>query len=194
MNQPEHPPELDETLRKIGRNVLYFQRMEAMLKFLISRSNLEGTASTLRSNHEKAIDAVSRHTLGNLVKGFFDTVHSKRPMEPEYTEIEETVISSSFRIEADPAYIEQRRAALSMVVEERNLLIHQLLGQLDQTSPESCRKLSALLDAQEEKMWPEYEILWSLVKKFQTCRKMVAEAMKEELANGGKTKSGSSAD
>jgi len=35
-------PELDEALRKIGRNVLLFQRMERMLKYLIPRLDVKG--------------------------------------------------------------------------------------------------------------------------------------------------------
>lgn len=65
MDTLPHQSELDEVLRKIGRNVLLFQQMEAMLKFLVSRCSLEGTVSELKSNHEKAIEAVSRQTLGN---------------------------------------------------------------------------------------------------------------------------------
>jgi hypothetical protein len=81
MTEIEHQSELDETLRKIGRNVLNFQRMEAMLKFLISHSRLEGTASELKSNRERAIDAVSRQTMGNLIKGFMSSVYSEPDKE-----------------------------------------------------------------------------------------------------------------
>lgn len=60
MNSLELESEINDTLRKIGKNVLHFQRMEAMLKFIISRSGLQGTASTLKVEHEKAVEAVSR--------------------------------------------------------------------------------------------------------------------------------------
>ncbi|WP_231757225.1 hypothetical protein [Microbulbifer elongatus] len=64
MTKIQNQSALDETLKKIGRNVQNFQRMEAMLKFLISHSRLQGAASELQSNHEKAVDAVSKQTMG----------------------------------------------------------------------------------------------------------------------------------
>ncbi|MEP5764959.1 MAG: hypothetical protein ABJ308_10200 [Halieaceae bacterium] len=186
MIQAEHQSELDEALRKIGRNVLNIQRMEAMLKFLVSRSNIEGKASELRSNQEKAVAAVTRQTMGNLVKSFVGSVYAT-PSEIEDeadVEIDEVWIRLSFRIEADSAHIEQRQAELNALVEERNKLIHQLLGEFDQTSIESCRKLGELLDEQAERVRPEYEKLKSLILVLNDARKEAFKAIEEQLITG----------
>ena len=104
MNTPELQSELNETLRKIGRNVLHFQRMEAMLKLLISHSSIQGTAKDLKANHEKAVDAVSRQTMGNLVKNFFTSVYTERNCEEVTTsKVEDDKFSFYFKIEGDQA-------------------------------------------------------------------------------------------
>jgi hypothetical protein len=186
MIQTEHQAVLDEVLKKIGRNVLNFQRMEAMLKILVSRSKLEGKASELRTNHEKVIDAVSRQTMGNLVKSFLGSVYST-PAEAEEKsndELDEVWFGFSFRIEADRTFVEQRQAELGALVEERNKLIHQLLGEFDHTSIESCRKLSELLDEQAERVRPEQEKLRSLILVLHEGRKKAFDAMEEQLKTG----------
>ena len=186
MIETEHQAVLNEVLRKIGRKVLNFQRMETMLKILVSRSKLEGKASELRSNHEKAIDAVSRQTMGNLVKSFVGSVYSApaEAMEESNDEVDEFWVGFSFRIEADQAFVEQRQAELGALVEERNKLIHQLLGEFDHTSIESCRKLSKLLDEQAEKVRPEHEKLRSLILDLHEGRKKAFEAMEEQMKTG----------
>jgi hypothetical protein len=52
---------------------------------------------------------------------------------------------------------------LSSVVAERNKLIHQWLVAFNPNSIESCVELAAALDEQHAKIWPEFEILKSLV-------------------------------
>jgi hypothetical protein len=159
--------------------------MEGMLKILVSRSKLEGKASELRSKHEKAIDAVSRQTMGNLVKSFVGSVYSTPAAAGEESndEIDEAWLGFSFRAEADRAFVEQRQAELGALVEERNKLIHQLLGEFDQTSIDSCRKLGALLDEQAERVRPEYEKLRSLILVLHEGRKNAFEAMEGQPAS-----------
>lgn len=187
MTDTDHQTALDEVLRKIGRNMLNFQRMEAMLKLLISRSRLEGSAEDLRVNHEKAIDAVSRQTMGNLVKSFVSSIYGVAEENPNSeVENEQVWISLCFKIEASPEEIEQRRATLNSIVEERNVLVHQLLGLFDQTSVESCQAFGAMLDAQAEKVRHEYEALRSLIVAVKEGREAAVSAMVEHLEKSGK--------
>lgn len=182
MSHSNNRPEVDEVLRKIGRNVLNFQRMEAMLKFLISRLDLQGTANELKANHEKAVDIVSRQTMGNLVKGFLSTVYAEKTADEESEkDIQEAQFSFSFRIEADPQHILERKNSLEHLVKERNILIHQLLINFDQTSPKSCREMSELLDAQAERLRPEYEWLRSIIRTFREGSKAALEKLEKEF-------------
>ena len=59
-----------ETLRKVGRNVVNFQKVEACLKFLVSVSNSQGTPSTIARLQRKKVARVRKESLGKLVTAF----------------------------------------------------------------------------------------------------------------------------
>ena len=59
-------PETDEVLRRIGRNVVIFQQVEHLLKFLNAHSAVIGPASQLSARVEKQVAAVHKNTLGEL--------------------------------------------------------------------------------------------------------------------------------
>ena len=80
------------------------------------------------------------------------------------------------KIEALADVAGARKQALSSVVSERNLLVHRWLAAFDPNSIESCTHLSAALDRQHEKIWPEFEILQSIVRTF---RELTQELRKQ---------------
>lgn len=153
MNSLDLEEELNLTLQKIGRNVLHFQRMETMLKFLTSRSFLQGDVKNLKVNFSKNIKQSSQKTMGNLVKEYIDKIYLGKQ------EIDESQFSVQFRVKADESFILERKTALDEIVQQRNILIHQMLSQFDQTSISSCKKLSAALDKQEKMIKTEYMLI-----------------------------------
>jgi len=153
MSSSKIEEELNLTLQKIGRNVLHFQRMESMLKFLTSRAFLQGDAQNLRKNFSKNVTKSSEKTLGNLVKEYIEKIYLGEQ------KINESQFSVQFRVEADEKFIEERKIALDDIVQQRNRLIHQMLLEFDQTSVASCKKLSAILDEQNEKIKTEYLLI-----------------------------------
>jgi hypothetical protein len=171
-------PELDETLRKIGRNVFLFQRMELMLKFLIPRASLSGTKSTLKDNLEHASAAVSKQTMGNLLNPFLEAVYGENvPLEDMPGEVQ---VAFSLRIEASEEERLRQQQALERLVEQRNELIHHRLAHLKPDSSESCIALGKELDEQFELLKPEYERLRSLGKALVSASKQV---LKEGLVS-----------
>jgi hypothetical protein len=62
----ERTPERDEVLRRIGRNVVNFQMVEAMLKHLNAAASVHGPASELAERMEAQRTAVHRKTMGEL--------------------------------------------------------------------------------------------------------------------------------
>lgn len=181
MNSPDLKTVQDETLRKVGRNVLYFQRMEAMLKYLISRSSLQGTTKTLKTNHDKNVAAVSNQTLGNLVKGLFDSVYSDPAnAAPSDEMIEKGSFSFSIKIQNDQASIDAQRDELSRIVQERNDLIHKQLVKLDTESIQSCQELGVILDEQLERLKPWYSFLQTVGLSLQAYGKELLAGREQE--------------
>lgn len=65
----------DEVLKKIGRNVLLFQKMEYMLKWIISVQDISGSASELTSNWQSRSNQISKQTLGKLVGNITEEIN-----------------------------------------------------------------------------------------------------------------------
>ena len=174
--------ELDETLRKIGRNVLLFQKIEALLKHLVSNANIEGaTVKELKNNHRKKINSVSQKTMGILAKDLFTSVYSDQNNESVTPQrAGEDIFKFSFTIDADPEFVEQRRLALEHIVTERNTLIHQTLSSFDFTSIESCRALNAVLDEQADRIKSEFENIRTLVLAMQEVSNLAIDAIANE--------------
>jgi hypothetical protein len=164
----------DQVLRKIGRNVVNFQKMEAMLKLLNSQQALSGSLSDLSRIATEASKSVAREPMGRLAEAFVRSVYSSASAAaPPHQNVQEVSVSFSLRIEADANVVKERKRALSSVVAERNNLIHKWLGEFDPNSVESCLKLHAALDEQHARIWPEFEMLKSIVLAFKELRNEV---------------------
>jgi len=57
----------NEVLRKIGRNMLLYQQVEHMFKYLVANCRIEGYASELMANHKRRVETISKQTLGATV-------------------------------------------------------------------------------------------------------------------------------
>lgn len=154
----------DEVCRKIGRNLLNFQKIELMLKYLITNGRMSGHMSEFKENQERRAAAVHKQTMGNLVGQFVDNTFlgvDGFPRPP--TEPKEPYVSFSFTVNADNDFYESKRQALKSLVDDRNDLIHHLLPRFNPDSIESCLEIEQYLDQQRERLIPEYDHLNSLI-------------------------------
>jgi hypothetical protein len=160
----------DQVLRKIGRNVVNFQKMEAMLKVLNSHQQVSGALSDLPRLFAKASKSTSKLSMGRLADAFIRSVYSTTEGHVEQRDHKEISISFSLNIEADPVLTKERKKALNAVVAERNKLIHEWLANFDPNSMKSCAQLQTELDKQHARIWPEFEMLKSIV---QTSKELI---------------------
>lgn len=158
-NDIELSSQREEVLRKIGRNVVNFQKMEGMLKFLNAQQALNGELKDIPQIAARAKKSTSNLPMGRLADAFLKSAYSSAAGVTEPSEGENVTVSFSFRIEADPALTKERKKALRSVVIERNNLIHKWLASFDPNSLESCRALETALDAQHARIWPEFQTL-----------------------------------
>ena len=108
--------------------------------------------------------------MGRLADAFVRSVYSNAPADAHGGHMQEVSVSFSLRIEADANVMKERKRALSSLVAERNRLIHKWLVDFDPNSIESCLKLRDALDEQHAKIWPEFEILKSIILTFNELR------------------------
>jgi len=183
----------DEALRKIGRNVVNFQKMEAMLKKLIVHGNYNGPIKELKTILEEKTKSVDRKSMGVLAEQFVKNMYfegSSSDYFPDDTN--EPWISVSFKIEGDKKSISEQRRILSLIVSERNKLIHQMLMHFKPNSIESCQNLIRELDKQNDKIDPLYKYLQEIGKTLSEGRKKVAYNIlnDESIFNTGCKKNG----
>lgn len=173
----------DELHRKIGRNMLMFQHMEQMLKFMVANGQFDGNIHTLKSKVEKKRADVNKRTLGQLVGNFLENTYSEYEDSGDRAESDLPHFSFDFRIQADEAYYETRKTTLASIVAERNELIHHLLPRYRFQSDENFIECGKDLDAQYERLKSEIKDMEELVKNFIECRKEIAEYLQSDAGN-----------
>lgn len=170
-------------LRNIGRNVVNFQKIEGMLKLLLSHSNFQSPISKFPETLEERKKSFEKQSFGKLTKEYFKSFGKSMEHIHEYPEIrEEPWVSFTFKIENEDGYLPEQKAAFSFLVSERNRLIHQMLGKFDPDSAESCKTLISDLDKQNEMIQREYKNLQVMLKAFFEARK---ELFKEFIPEPG---------
>jgi len=151
----------DLTLQKIGRNVVNFQKMEAMLKFILTVANFSVPITKTQSHLEGQAKRVRNNPLGQLVEKAARQLHSDPPKPPP--DIAEMWVSHSFSLKDGGSRLADWRREMRRVVKERNALIHRMLATWNPRSIDSCSALCKKLDEQRERIIPAYSHLESVV-------------------------------
>ena len=155
-----------EALRKLGRNIVNFSKIEGILKHLLSVSQIEGLSTSTRNqfvdNHERF--RKRKPTLGSLVKQLHETVLVDDSQSEPQLDSSELGMSLSFKVSySDSDFLNAQKQALFDIVAERNKLIHEDLARLDTSSIEDYYNLISLLDEQNPRLLAHLEELgWML--------------------------------
>lgn len=172
---------VNDVLRKVGRNVVLFQQLEQLLKFVVANGNLSGFASELSTLKKQKAEKVSKQTMGTLVGQYVENSNpDSGSLSNEPEEIDEAYLSFSFRIECDAGYYESKKEALAKLVSERNDLIHHLLPRFDASSVKSCEVLAKELDAQSKNIRLEINNLKAMAEALNDGRKEMADFLQSE--------------
>ena len=108
---------VDEILRKIGRNLLLFQRIEGMLKLLVANSQVRGYAKDIDQVRARRVTGLQKQSMGQLVGQFTDEVLTNVESESDIpVDINEAWVSFTFTLEADSAFYEQKSVDLAAMV------------------------------------------------------------------------------
>jgi hypothetical protein len=165
----------DEVLRNIGRNVLLFQQIEAMLKFLLANHCVNGTTADIVERKKQRSEQVQKQTMGTLVGQYSDDILSdagEPTHEPE--DVTQAWMSFTFTITGDIDFYESVRADMQQMVDERNKLIHHFLPRWQPDSVEHLTSAALYLEQQREKVLPILEHLKSVTESMQKTHRMMA--------------------
>lgn len=140
----------DEVFRRIGRNVVNFQYLEATLRSLIPVLSNKGTVKELQANQDELSRKFKNSTLGVLANAYNERAYGKSVAEEPLPDevLPEPILAFSSRLEVTSETAAEYKRALVNLITERNRLIHSDLLSIDLNSREQCEELSARLDEQ----------------------------------------------
>ena len=177
----------DDVLRGIGRNVLNLQKMEGMLKFIVSSTGEFGSKEDVaqpKTGLERSIKsrrkAVNRHPMGRLVENLSKTLSPGENSQGETADNENGLsLKVSFFFE-DEDFTNELSRALKGIVRERNDLIHKRLISFEVNSAESCRELIRELGEQRARIKPQFEALSAICVSLRDCFEQLKEYAESE--------------
>lgn len=177
---------IKEVQRKLGRNVLLFQRIEQTLKYILAYQDVFIWKSNdgFKSNLEERKSRVSKLCLGQIAKEYIGNIFSLTDeVSKKQSEQSDDVFFMSIKndpIICDIDFYNQRKDELAALIAERNDLIHHFLPKWNFNEYESVSEAEKYLDQQRERVLPEFEFLTSLVQNFHDSRKQLAEYILSE--------------
>jgi hypothetical protein len=170
----ERTPERDEVLRRIGRNVVNFQMVEAMLKHLNANASVHGPASQLADRMEAQRTAVHRKTMGELAGQMLTKVLQAPPEHQTPDEISEPWVGFHFSVETDAQFIDQHDREMRALVDARNDLIHHFLPRWSSAMDSDMEAVLAYLDTQRDETFQMLDRLKGWVKAMEEGRRQIA--------------------
>jgi hypothetical protein len=170
-----------EVQRKIGRNILLFQKLEYLLKYMVANASFSGYSSELEGIISSRKEAVNKQTMGQLVGQFVENSNPQNANDSTEPDVlKEPHFSFDFKMETDEDSYQEKKASLSKLVLERNNLVHHLLPELNPESFESCKKVERNLDKQADKVLLEIKNFQALAKRLSDGRKQLLDYMCSE--------------
>lgn len=176
--------ELQEELqRKIGRNLLRFQQVERLMKFLVINAQVTITSAGHSPEYLEQVSFFRRRTMGQLLPEFLGRVLADAgTQEPEVSPINAAQVRITYRLElgGDEARIHEYQDQFTRMIEQRNKLVHHFLSEWPLDSAEAIRNAIEYLDRQREELIPLHDHLQSMVDGFVACIKNVGEFLDSE--------------
>ena len=142
----------DRALRAVGRNLVNFQRLEALLKVLIGFEGARGPASAVLERMKMRNAKRLKLTLGNALQEWLRVVGSNDSQSPTTPDLFEPWVEMSVGLPLEERYFEMNALELEALARERNNLVHQDLVNIDFDSNEACESLASMLDVQNARI------------------------------------------
>ncbi|MUJ39422.1 hypothetical protein [Aliivibrio fischeri] len=170
---------ISEVQRKIGRNIILFQQLEGLLKYVLTFREIDGYISELQDIIEVKKASIDKQTMGQLVGQFTENKNQNESIRSA-DDHKEPHISFKFWIDNEDFYL-NKKESLSKLVQERNKLVHHLLLDLDLKSIDSCELISKRLDIQCEHIRSEIKATQSFIKVLTDGRKTMSEFISSDI-------------
>lgn len=182
------PPEIEaarkDVFELIGRNVLRFQKIELVLKHLVSRSDISFNLGNpppvprFKDVETKSLGLVAGDYFKNVFLPF-DTANEATPKQDPGVNGKVPQARGRFRMQLPAEAHSELEKRFLALVEERNHLIHSFLLKFNLETLDGCSEAATFLEAQAKKIAVE---LQSLKEAHEAFTEML-EALKTEMAS-----------
>ena len=100
----------NECMRRIGRNMVMFQRMEQLLKYLLTNSYLEGYEKELESKKAQRASTISTMTMGQLSNEYFNSIFDTSENElPPHEDPSQAYLSFKYSVQRSEEEIDAEK-------------------------------------------------------------------------------------
>lgn len=169
--------------RKLGRNLLQFQRYEMLMKQLVNESEVSATLGDVQEVKVSPSTDVSNMSLGAVVKnGLLGSFITDGSVEVAAAEDEKALdvmmlplVKVSYSISMSPERYAQTKSQLQEVVALRNEFVHHFLQRFDITRQADCIVAGAYLDDLYERVGEHFGRLQAWATGMQRTRRMASE-------------------
>jgi hypothetical protein len=171
----------NEVHRKLGRNIILFQKIELLLKFLLANSKISGYIDDLKIIQERQNKTFEKQTLGQLVNQFFaNIIFSSTKIDDEPDVLKGVWINFDCKFLNDSSVYEEQKKSLVLVVAERNELVHHFFLKWDLTLVDGWNSAEHYLDKQYDKIENEFQRLKVLAELLEEGTKDIGNFMKTD--------------
>ncbi len=137
----------NEVHQLVGRNLLFFQQIEAILKYLLRYGYVSGSVEEIREMLVKW----DRKTMGQLIEPLVGTILTPFDFPDIELGSRRIVFSHAFTVELTSDERVAFQQDLESLVAERNELVHHAITRFPLNSVEQCNAASEALRQQREK-------------------------------------------
>jgi len=171
----------DQALRSIGRNLVNLQKIEGMLKHFLGSVNFQTPVDQFREKLQENRNKYAKMTLGQLQQAYFGLYDKDIESIHQYPEgTRQKWFSLSLMVENNNGQLPKLEKAFSLLVNERNHLVHEMLVKFKPDIDDECRELIKTLDDQNTRIKVEYKHLQDLLKAFDLgMKKMFNDWLKD---------------
>lgn len=165
---------VNELHRKVGRNILLYQKIELVLKYFISKNNISGKVNELSSIFQKRMKINSKKTLGGLTTPFVNDFYRNDVDDNENFDDIHPSLSLKMSIGCDN--VEEIENNLRDIVSARNFIVHNLLEKYEYETAEQCSEIEVYLDFEYDKSKLFLNELWNIYEFFiESAKSMQSE-------------------
>lgn len=162
-----------EIYQKIGKNVMLFQKLEHILKYIIHFKSFKACGSQIHENN-KLKDSVSIKSMGQLINEFL--ANDKISPTPK-VDVSKDIFFSS-HIEISLYFINEKSKTLKKLLEERNKLIHHSFLAYNMDTVTSCIAIISSLDEQQVRIKNEINELVPIAQMIKNFKEMFLDYIK----------------